>query len=267
VGRTKQRRAGIGHCIYCGKREGLSDEHVIPYGLGGDLVLYQASCQACADITSSLEMRLLRGHWWAYRRLLGLKSRRQKEQISHLPVSLIKADGEKVAAQLSVEQSCLVICLNFDPPSILAGDVRSDVPFAPRMYAKTVSAAPKEIVVDGKSIVLGPTEKVEIPTIFDAADLCRFLAKVAHGYAISRRGPEACSEYFLPKVILGDALGANTYVGGVSSPFIGPMLSGNGMHVMMDRVNGEYLSVYVQLFRDKGQPTPIYEVVVGRLTR
>ncbi|MCA1615176.1 MAG: HNH endonuclease [Acidobacteria bacterium] len=50
----------IGKCIYCGTIEGgLSEEHVTPFGLGGQLVLLHASCKRCAKITSSLETTLL----------------------------------------------------------------------------------------------------------------------------------------------------------------------------------------------------------------
>ena len=42
----------IGRCIYCGTTEGkLSEEHITPYGLGGLLVLQEASCERCARIT------------------------------------------------------------------------------------------------------------------------------------------------------------------------------------------------------------------------
>lgn len=35
-------------CIYCGGTGALSDEHIIPFGLGGRWVLPKASCAECA---------------------------------------------------------------------------------------------------------------------------------------------------------------------------------------------------------------------------
>jgi len=50
-----------GHCIYCGTKQGpLSDEHIVPFGLGGTLVLPKASCKACATETAKLEQVIQR---------------------------------------------------------------------------------------------------------------------------------------------------------------------------------------------------------------
>lgn len=49
---------GGGSCIYCGSNgglDGLRDEHVIPYSLGGKVVLEKASCRDCEAVTSYLD--------------------------------------------------------------------------------------------------------------------------------------------------------------------------------------------------------------------
>src|SRR5712691_9770510 len=73
----------VGKCIYCGATSysaddtrPLSDEHIIPYALGGDRVLPQASCKACATITGTTEQIALRGILRGPRREIGLKSRK-----------------------------------------------------------------------------------------------------------------------------------------------------------------------------------------------
>jgi hypothetical protein len=48
----------VGRCIYCGSDggpDGLREEHIIPYSLGGNAVLEEASCSRCEAITSYLE--------------------------------------------------------------------------------------------------------------------------------------------------------------------------------------------------------------------
>ena len=110
-----------------------------------------------------------------------------------------------------------------------------------------------------------PYEQIEFPTRFSTSDLARFVAKVAHCHAIYERGVSACSEYFLPPYIIGNGDGALTYVGGASSPVLGPLIPGGELHALIDRVSGEYLSVNIQLFCDGGDPPPIYEVIVGKL--
>ena len=34
----------VGRCIYCGATDELTDEHIIPFSLGGVLILDKASC-------------------------------------------------------------------------------------------------------------------------------------------------------------------------------------------------------------------------------
>jgi hypothetical protein len=226
-------------------------------------VLKDASCPTCAKETSKLELRLLRGHWWPYRQFLCLPSRRSGEAVPDLPVTIQRPDGTKLSAHLPMAQQSVALVFEFDPPSILGGTMRDDEPNAPRVYMKNLATFPSIVQVAGAAYRLKSDEKLNIPVTFDAADLCRFLAKVAHGYTISRRGVNSCSKFLLPPLILGRTAGAQSYVGGNSSPLIGPRLPGGGLHAMMDRVNNGFRTVYVQLFRDRGGPPPIYEVVVG----
>ena len=49
---------GFGRCIYCGSdggTEGLRDEHIMPFCLGGNAIIEKASCKACEAITSYLD--------------------------------------------------------------------------------------------------------------------------------------------------------------------------------------------------------------------
>jgi hypothetical protein len=50
----------IGRCIYCLSRENLSDEHTVPFSLGGDVAPKDASCDRCSGITSYLDGYLAR---------------------------------------------------------------------------------------------------------------------------------------------------------------------------------------------------------------
>jgi hypothetical protein len=265
MGESKRRAQSIGQCIYCGSKENLSREHVVPFGLGGDLVLRDASCQICSIETSKLELRLLRGHWWPYRLHLGMPSRRSNEVVPDLLIKIKRSDATSFNAYLPMNQQSVAMVLEFDPPSILSGVIRNDPPGAPRMAMKVLSALPNKVQNHEVEYQLSPKDQIEIPVNYSVTDLCRFLAKVAHGYAISRRGLDACSEFFLAPLILGKTDGANTYVGGKSSSFIGSRLAGTGTHALIDRVNAGFLTVYIQLFRDGGDPPPIYEVVVGRI--
>ena len=237
----------------------------MPYGLGGKDVLYKASCKPCAKITGALEGRLLRGHWWPYRTVLKLQSR-SPSYPKYESVNLKVPWRESIPANVRKDEVPLVVILEFDPPSVLEGIVRIEAPYAPRMCVKFIAPMPTRVLVEGRMRQVESYEQIEFPTNFSAADLARFLAKVAHCHAIYVRGFSACSEYFLPPYILGNGDGALTYVGGDRASILGPLMPGSGLHAMLDRRQGEYLAVNVQLFRDCGDPTPIYDVVVGRLT-
>ena len=123
MGEAKRRFQPVGQCIYCGRGESLSDEHVIPFGLGGKLVLPKASCPACADKTKAFEQRLLRGHWWAYRRTVGMKSRRPGEQPDTFPVIFEYPSGEMMREEVSPEEYPFLLVCDFDAPSFLTGTV------------------------------------------------------------------------------------------------------------------------------------------------
>lgn len=234
--------------------------------MGGRNVLKKASCKQCAKITGSLEQRLLRGHWWPYRKLLNIRSR-SGEFPKYQRVKIKRPWGESIDAKVLTDEFPIVLVFDFYPPSILKGETVFEIPAAQKVGVKTISHAPNRALIDGQVHNLTENDQIEFSTSnFSAVDFVRFLAKIAHCHVIHTRGIQACTEYFLPKYILGDGEGALTYVGGSSSKILDKDLPGNGLHAMMDVKNVDFLSVFIQLFRDGGESTTIYEVVVGKLT-
>ena len=74
-----------GACIYCGATDGaLSDEHVLPYSLGGSHVLRKASCARCAAVTTKFERKVARGLWGEARTAFNAPSRRRKMRSKEL---------------------------------------------------------------------------------------------------------------------------------------------------------------------------------------
>ena len=264
MGQSKRRRIGLGQCIYCNSTDNLTDEHVMPYALGGTLVLNQASCKPCATITGRLEQRLLRGHWWPYRKKLGLQSRNPSAGNELKPVKIITKDGEVIAAEVSLDYFVGALSFKLSPPSILMGEKLDGEPSATNVSVKMLGPMPTEAKVAGKTYLLAPGDKVEYPVNLNTGDLARFLAKVAHGYAISKEGSDAFDEFYLPEFILGRTDGIQTYVGGYESAVTTEVLPGGGHNRMMTRARGEFISVCIQLFIDRSEPPPIYEVIVGK---
>lgn len=88
---------GWGICIYCGRADApLTDEHVVPYSIGGELVLKDASCRKCAAITSRFELKVMRELWGTARVAFDAptrrRARRRKEVLTMPPGSGLGSD-------------------------------------------------------------------------------------------------------------------------------------------------------------------------------
>ena len=197
--------------------------------------------------------------------MLGIKTR-SGEYPKYRPVNLVSSTGEKRPVHVLSEDYPIVVFLDFDPPAVLSGNTRPESPFAKEAYLKQIAEGPSRALDSGRMRTLLPWEKIEYPTNFQSSDLLRFIAKVAHAYAIHQHGPRACKEYFLPKLVMGNGDGALTQVGGCSSEHVKPKLPGTELHALLDRQQNNLLLVNVQLFRDAGDLPPIYEAVVGTVT-
>lgn len=77
----------LGFCIYCGDRNKLSTEHVVPDGILGNLLLPRSSCQKCSNITNSFE-KVIINNWFKDARvalkLHSTKKRKNYTRPSHL---------------------------------------------------------------------------------------------------------------------------------------------------------------------------------------
>jgi HNH endonuclease len=95
----------VGRCIYCGAvNSDLRREHIIPFGLGGNLVLPRASCRACEALTGKIEQACLRGILGHFRIRHGFPTRRKKERPSTLPVQLVSANGDITIQQVPIKE-------------------------------------------------------------------------------------------------------------------------------------------------------------------
>src|SRR5450759_2184663 len=90
--RTKTCGNPVGSCIYCAKPEGLTDEHIVPLGLGGNFILPKASCKKCNAITSAFELKVLRGFMLDARTAGQFPTRRRKQRPTTLPLRAKRGD-------------------------------------------------------------------------------------------------------------------------------------------------------------------------------
>jgi hypothetical protein len=183
----------VGHCIYCGAyANNLSKEHIIPFGLAADsLILPKASCTNCRDITRKHETTILRSMWWGFRTRIGAPSRHDAatsfnlhkgvvEEFSLPWIHKMKMGTAKIEPH---EFPLSIVSPKFpEPPGILVGrDPTANVEWGAWAGINDEDVR-KHIPQDKDVIGLAPIE----PETFG-----RFIAKVAHGYAVAEFGEGA----------------------------------------------------------------------------
>src|SRR5262249_28159781 len=80
---NRERYDSFGECIYCRAKASdtkLTDEHVVPYSLGGNAYIRDGSCLDCAEETKKIEAVLGRKTYWEMRVQIGEQTRRKKER-------------------------------------------------------------------------------------------------------------------------------------------------------------------------------------------
>lgn len=74
-----------GKCIYCNATNvKLTDEHILPYFIGGKHVISDASCVECAKITTRFERDIAKGFWGDARTSYNAPSRRKKKRKKYI---------------------------------------------------------------------------------------------------------------------------------------------------------------------------------------
>jgi hypothetical protein len=270
----------IGHCIYCGRKKGLiSDEHIIPFGLqpkGVNWFLPKASCSRCADVTKKIEQFCQKSMFGTLRTRLGLKTRRKKQRSRTIvDAHLVAIEGEfdpynvtgRPEAREIPAGQFPAVCLGFrwPPPGLLrnkqpsVGVVEGEVI---AHHEEALAELLKSDSVLGKALRMGS---------FNILLFQRFLAKIAHSYAIAEHG-ELSFIPALTDLIRGRSEVASHYIGGLTeevdmmawSP--APMRSDALLH-LVNRMdvghNGvRYLGVVIRLFVPFNMPP--YFVIVGQ---
>lgn len=167
----------VGRCIYCGVPaefsgpKGLNDEHIIPYSIGGESVLPQASCCFCSDESHAFEGRfanMLEGprahfHWQS----------RKRKRPSHLEVWSPSTGA--VSVPISDHPPSIILPL-FQPPGILSGRA-PDAPF--KCTGVGVYYPPEA----DQRLRRFPGQSASLR--FRTNDICRTLAKIAHAFTVA----------------------------------------------------------------------------------
>jgi hypothetical protein len=254
----------IGECIYCRARDiPLSREHVIPYGLWGDLVLRDASCADCARETSEVEGRVLRGNMLGFRAVLDAPTRDRRDRPTSFPAE-VQRDGEWLGVDLPIpEYTGTAVFPIFDLPA--AWTQRPDHELTVKGHYVALASESTRTGGVWTPAHQANADAVRIPVKYDPVrgpvDFARFVGKVAHGYAVALFGLDGFVPTAVPAILgRSDDIGAWVGTPGASLFEEAPN-RGHRVRVGDDRNGGVIAGVH--LFADSGAPE--YLVCVGRL--
>lgn len=251
-------------CIYCGSKEPpLSDEHIVAAGIGGDQVLKDASCQACSDITSRFEQRVLRQSYGLreVRSALEIGKRRKNEKPKAASVS-IEIDGTKSEPEVALSAHPLLLSLTlFDYPTFLTRWPAPTGVLVRGSHRYSAGPDPKDILDQlGADKVSGRTRHYD-------HDFGKFLAKVAWSGWVAEYGLSSLAEAWLPSLVVGSDPVVGRYVGSLDYAIAGqpdaPCL--HSLHFDISEREDYWLATArIQLFVQI-TPCPTYVACIGRV--
>lgn len=244
----------IGHCIYCGAFDRLSDEHILPEGMGGRDILKDASCEACRVVTCRLEGHVLQKMIYPMRIRMGIRGRRKHPET--IPTKLHKSSGEVAIERVDPRDVVMAAMLpRLTPPGLLTDSPKHEVRAAELdIYGNPDSVAK----LAAKGFTGQTSHQIRIHWF------ARALAKIAHAGAIQRLGANGF-EPFLPDVIRGTAEEVYYYVGCermTCPPPDSEFGSWLRSEVLICKA-GRLVVMYVRLLAQIG--TPVYQIVAGRI--
>lgn len=252
----------VGHCIYCGASEDLRDEHIVPYGLGGNLILPKSSCGVCADITSKFELSVQRGSFWAARIFRDIQSRRKHNKAPEYYPLTIERKGKKETIEVSLDEYPIILPFPlFSVPGYMK----------PEGYEKgirlegiaSVSFGPRPEHILRK---LGAESISFQPRGDKPADFARMVAKIAFSMAAAVGALAELKSHQSPVLpaILGKADDIGRWVGTITDPIT--IHKGHLHRVLIHRDEQKGLLLGdVHLFSDS--QTPRYGVILGELKK
>lgn len=239
-------------CIYCGESDGiLSEEHAVPFALGGRDVIPDASCELCRRITAQFEAQCLRGFLHDYRTASGFPTRRKKEL--RQTITQLRIDGNGIPQHTEVDASAypryLVLPLYPLPGLLIGREPGTKVACTTQIFLREVEAR----AMHGTVI----RQKLKLHSFL------RMIAKIGHSMAVARCGFHELARYetLLPKVILTKESSIYDVVGSHNAAPIPRVLHAFNIGTVI-RESTEYLTIGIQLFANMRAPR--YLAVVGK---
>jgi hypothetical protein len=250
-------------CIFCRDDKVLSDEHIIPFGLGGRWVLPKSSCMECAKKTGAFEQTCQRTMYGHLRMYYSLPTRRKKERPQKLPLK-VKLFPDAEWSFVDVDRNIYPFLVTFPilpMPDELTG----------RITQGERGAKVKQLWIRGASFRDGilphlqalcaelKVYAIEPGSTFSAPEFFRMLAKIAHTFATAELGIGAFVPFLIPTICDSDTSNCVQYIGGLEKT----EPASNRLHELsLSYGRSGIVAVKIRLLA--ALETPTYFVAVGR---
>jgi hypothetical protein len=246
----------VGVCIYCGNPNDLTDEHIVPFGLGGVDILPSASCKACAKITGKIEGVVQRTILGDFRIHFNLPTRRKKERPK---TKLIEVDdgrgGTRKIEVPSGEYPPVLWVYTFGRCGLLLGAPATlDV----SMYNMVTIHNNQQLVTFTDKYRWDKKVRIQ----FRPNEFRRMLAKIGYSFLVALAGYGTFTPLIIP-AIMNENYNISYLVG--QNPEIEPAgTNGEWFDLRIRTMHAGTQSIFIveiRLFQQN--PVPTYHVVVG----
>jgi hypothetical protein len=267
AGKKEPVKAG-GVCIYCGwdgGADGLRDEHIVPYSLGGNTELLKASCTDCERVTSYLDGYLAKAIFGHFRVHLNLQSRRGHDDT--LPAIIELADGQRAVDLATAAHPFFLNMPIWRPPGVMRGaQLSSGFGQAGRFTYWYVPPNLRDTIglKDGDIARIIDTSRPHNLSTF-----ARGLMKIAYCNAVMKYGLDGFRPLVAPDIILGKYPNIAYFAGSDPTRPSPPYPRGQQHSVGLGNFiyqNLKLLTAPIRLFGDSGagdKGMPFYTVIFG----
>lgn len=260
----------IGRCIYCQTElppDALSDEHMIPFFLGGLSVMDHASCRRCAVITGQIETHMANRVFFMVRHKHGIQSRRKKKRPTHFNFTFLTPLGKEQRAIPIKDAPFFMVLPVYPLPGILLGKE----PTAGIVPDTTTSWASRDFNELLQRAMRPGDRGYSAPIQYDVVKFARFIAKIALSSAVAMLGYDPRNSP-LAGIVLGSDPNVGHYIGAEGDPPGPPTTSFHPPAGPMDRnrigfqnvTNGAHTLTLceIQLLVKQGGPIK-YMAIIG----
>jgi hypothetical protein len=212
-----KRYPSYGSCIYCGSTKELSDEHIIPFFLGGNVVLPDASCGSCAKITSKFERICANSMTHPLRARMNLQTRRRKKRPKEFTIPVHNPDGTFQTIVFPA-RSVPFVCVGMKLDS---ARMPMGLPLSDRVTGELFA-----VVGDGDWTESLEPNQAALIGAFKIEPFGQLIAKIGHAHVMAALASDGVrpdpTDLFLPDIILGKSGHFQHYVGGDTLPLDRP---------------------------------------------